>query len=308
MKTIKSTLLITLILSTFLLKAQSTKTVKKDNIFQTAGSVFKTSFNTIPSDFVFLGKELSDDWKKTGYYAAGILGLIATDKITTKAYHKYVEPNIDYTLPNITPHFLRKSKEIWTKGENSYLTYPIIGIYLGSLFANSQKGQFAAINSFKALAYATLITQLSLKTIFGRNRPNRPLSEAATAPWTNNNWDFFNSRNGYLYSDAKGTGLPSMHTTGYFALAKVIQMEFDNYWIPYSVMAITWLSDIKGHNHWVSDIVVGGILGTLIGGSIVKSSWKARGILPQKQRKISLNYIPQFSSDFAGIRIIANIE
>ena len=56
--------------------------IKKRNHFQTAGHVFKTSFNTIPSDFVFLGKEFSDDWKKTGYYAAGILGLIATDKIT----------------------------------------------------------------------------------------------------------------------------------------------------------------------------------------------------------------------------------
>ena len=38
---------------------------KKKNLFQTAGSVIKTSFNTIPSDFVFLGKEVSDNWKKT---------------------------------------------------------------------------------------------------------------------------------------------------------------------------------------------------------------------------------------------------
>ncbi|WP_405564495.1 phosphatase PAP2 family protein [Polaribacter sp. Asnod6-C07] len=278
------------------------------NHLQTAGYVFKTSFNTIPSDFVFLGKEFSDDWKKTGYYTAGILGLIATDKITTKFYHNNIEPNIDYSLPNITPKFLRSSKNVWINGENSYLTYPIIGVYLGSLITNNEKGQFAAANSLKAIAYSTIITQLSLKTILGRNRPNRPIDGVISEPFTNNNWDFFNSRDGYLYGSPKGTSLPSMHATGYFALAKVIQMEFDNYWIPYSIMAITFLSDIKSHEHWVSDMVAGGIIGTLIGRSIVKSSWKARGILPQKQRSISFNYIPQFSSEFTGIKIIANIE
>lgn len=278
------------------------------NHFQTAGYVFKTSFNTIPSDFVYLGKEFSDDWKKTGYYAAGILGLVATDKITTKFYHQHIEPKIDYSLPNITPNFLRKSKNVWINGENSYLTYPIIGIYFGSLFSNSEKGQFAAANSLKAIAYATIITQLSLKTILGRNRPNRPIGGEDTGVYTNYNWDFFNSRDGYLYGSPKGTSMPSMHATGYFALAKVMQMEFDNYWIPYGVMAITFLSNIKSHEHWVSDMFVGGILGTLIGRSIVRSSWKARGILPQKQRSISFNYIPQFSSEFTGIKIVANIE
>jgi len=294
----------------FSLSLFSQNTFKKKTIFQTAGGVIKTSFNNIPSDFVFLGKEFSNDWKKTGYYAAGILGLITADKITTKAYHKYVEPNIDYSLPIITPNFLRSSKNVWINGENSYLTYPIIGLYVGSLFSNKEKGQFAAINSFKAITYSTLITQFALKTIFGRNRPNRPLGlEPTTTPFTNNNWDFFNGRNGYLYGDAAGTGIPSMHATGYFAIAKVIQMEFDNYWIPYGIMALTFLSDIQEHNHWLSDMVVGGILGTLIGRSIVRSSWRARGILePRKQEKISFNYIPRFSAEFTGLKIVGTFK
>ncbi|TXD51567.1 MULTISPECIES: phosphatase PAP2 family protein [unclassified Polaribacter] len=280
---------------------------KKKNHFQTAGYVFKTSFNTIPSDFVFLGKEVSNDWQKTGYYAAGILGLIATDKITTKAWQNYVEPNIDYQLPNITPNYLRQSKNAWTKGSNSYLTYPIIGLYFGSLLANNEKGQFAAANSFKAIAYSTLVTQFALKTIFGRNRPNRPLnSDMIEEPWTDNNWDFFNGRkNGFLFADASGTALPSMHVTTYFALAKVIQMEYDNYWIPYGVMTAVFFSNVKSHNHWISDMVVGGLVGTLIGRSIVRSSWKARGILDKKKQKtISLNYTPSFSPEFTGLRIV----
>tara|TARA_R110001606_G_scaffold331704_1_gene479490 strand:+ start:453 stop:1376 length:924 start_codon:yes stop_codon:yes gene_type:complete len=282
---------------------------QKKNHFQTAGSVIKTSFNTIPSDFVYLGKEFSNDWEKTGYYAAGILGLIATDKITTKAWQDHVEPNIDYNLPNITPNFLSDTKNVWLKGPNAYLTFPIIGLYAGSLFTNSEKGQYIGVNSFKAIAYSTLITQISLKTIFGRNRPESPLNTITKGdPFTSNNWDFFNGRsNTIIFSDKKGTALPSMHVTTYFAIAKVLQMELDNYWIPYSLMTAVFFSNVKGHQHWFSDMVAGGLVGTLIGRSIVRSSWKARGILDTtKQGGISFSYTPRFSSEFTGIQIVGS--
>ena len=86
-------------------------------------------------------------------------------------------------------------------------------------------------------------------------------------------------------------------------------MEFDNYWISYGIMALTFLSDMQEHNHWLSDMVVGGILGTLIGRSIVRSSWRARGILePRKQEKISFNYIPRFSAEFTGLKIVGTFK
>jgi membrane-associated phospholipid phosphatase len=281
----------------------------KKNHFQTFGSVLKTSFNTVPSDFVYLGKEFSDDWKKTGYYAAGILGLIATDKITTKAWQNYVEPNVRYTLPDITLKPFKSSKNLWLKGENSYLTYPIMGLYFGSLFANNEKGQFVGINAFKAIAYSTLITQITLKTILGRNRPFPRENIAVNYDpqfFTSNNWDFFNDRNGtYILGHPSGSALPSMHATTYFALAKVIQMEYNNYWIPYGIMSVVFLNRIDGHQHWFSDMVVGGLVGTLIGRSIVRSSWKARGIIDtSKKGRLSLNYIPRISSEFTGLRIV----
>jgi hypothetical protein len=56
-------------------------------------------------------------------------------------------------------------------------------------------------------------------------------------------------------------------------------------------------------------MVVGGILGTLIGRSIVRSSWRARGILePKKQEKISFNYIPRFSAEFTGLKIVGTFK
>lgn len=302
----KTKLLFLLIITSFSVFAQN-DSIKESNIFQTSGRVIKNSILTIPSDFGFMGKQVSKDWKKTGIYTAGIIGLIATDKITTSFWQDHVEPNIQYSLPNFSP-VNGTSSHKWMIGENAYLSFPTIGIYLGSFFANYERGQYAAINTLKAIQYSTIITQIGLKTIFGRNRPNRPLSEPAKYPWTNNNWDFFNKRKEILFASPEGSALPSLHSTTYFAIAKVYQMEFNNYWVPYGVIAAVWLSDIEGHNHWVSDIVVAGIVGTIIGKSIVLSSWKKRGINGYKKRNkdISFQFIPQISNEFSGLHIVGN--
>ncbi len=284
-----------LLFGTLKVQAQQDSLVKKANLLQTSGKVIKNSILTIPRDFGFMGKEVAADWGKTGLYAAGALGLILTDKVTTKFVHQHIEPNLNYSLPNIA---IGNNKISWLSGNDAYLSYPIIGLYLGSVVTNNEKGQYAALNAVKALTHSIIITQLGLKTIFGRNRPYRPLSTTATNvdPWTTDPLDFFNERDHYLDSDVKGSSFPSLHATAYFAIAKVFQMEYDNYWIPYGVMSLVFLADFDGHNHWVGDMVVGGVVGTIIGRSIVKSSWKKRyGTAEGKKKLYSLNVTPQFS-------------
>ena len=84
-----------------------------------------------------MGKEVSKDWKKTGYYVGGIVGLIAVDKITTKFLHNNLEPHLNYDLPNIS--FVNNtSSHKWLVGDNAYMSYPIMGIYLGSFFTNKE--------------------------------------------------------------------------------------------------------------------------------------------------------------------------
>lgn len=289
--------------------AQNDSLSKKDNRLTTMGHVLKNSFLSIPNDFNQMGHALSDDWKTTGLYTAGVVGLILTDQITTNFWHKTVEPNIQYSLPNISPIKNGKTLYTWVRGNNAYMTFPFMGLYLGGVITNKEKGQYVAINAFKALAYSELITQLVLKTISGRNRPWRPLdSNNPPAPWTTDHLDFFNTRTAYLASDAGASAFPSLHATAYFALAKVAQMEYDNYWVPYGIMSAVFLADIKGHNHWVSDMVVGGIVGTVIGRSIVKSSWKIRNKTNflKKEKTISFRFIPQVSSDWAGLHILGS--
>lgn len=286
---------------------------KKENRFKVAGSVIANSILSVPGDFKAMGHNVSSDWKRTAMYTAGIVGLIATDKITTGFMHDHIEPKINYNLPdpdpnNLIPHVTR---------EDPYILYPIVGLYAGSLLINNKKGQVVAVNAVKSLAYSYVISHLMLKTMFSRNRPQRRIHDnnPVLEPWTKNPWDFGNyGKIQYLSGPNGGTAFPSFHATAYFAVAKVFQMEYNNYWIPYTFVTGVFFSNIKGHDHWVSDLLVGGLVGTIIGRSIVISSRKqiaktdgsnAFNYNPKKIR-MEKQIIPQISGSMVGIHFIGS--
>lgn len=286
--------------------------LKKETRFQIATTVLKNSILAVPGDFTEMGHTVSKDWKRTAIYAGGIVGLIAADKITTGFLHDRIEPTIDYSLPRID---VLQTKVDFLDGNNAYILYPILGLYAGSLAINNQRGQTAAVNAVKAITYSYVISHLVLKTVFARNRPQRELNDNKTviAPWTKDNWDFGNYHPVYFKSKEGGTALPSFHATFYFSVAKVFQMEYNNYWIPYTIVTGVFLADIKGHNHWVSDLLVGGLVGTIIGRSVVISSRKqieknkstALNLNPRKFR-MSKQLIPQISSSMIGLHFVGS--
>jgi membrane-associated phospholipid phosphatase len=287
--------------------------VKKEKRFHVAGSVIKNSILSVPGDFSEMGHTISSDWKRTAIYTGSILGLIAIDKITTGFWHDHVETSIDYHLPSISLN----TNIGQVDGDNAYILYPIVGLYAGSLIANHKKGQVVAVNAVKSIAYSVVVSQLFLKAISARNRPQRRINDdrPVEEPWTKNPWDFGN------YSVRQpielrmgprgGTSFPSFHTTFYFSVAKVFQMEYNNYWIPYTIVTGVWLSNIKGHDHWISDIVVGGLVGTIIGRSVVKSSRKqmaknncsAYNYNPKKF-KMTKQLVPQISGNMVGLHFL----
>ncbi|GGF81719.1 phosphatase PAP2 family protein [Wenyingzhuangia marina] len=292
-----------LLIVPFLLNAQEIHKSYFPRTLNLAGNVIKTSFKTIPSDFVYMGKNVSEDWKKTALYTGIVGALVLVDKPVTQFYQEEIETRIDYTIPRFS-----NIDFPWLEGNDAYMFYAMAGTYVGSFFGGYEKGQYAAINGFKALGYSILVSQVILKTIFGRARPYNSLKDknADFDSATDNPFDFFNSRNGdHIYGNFSGTSLPSLHATAFFAMAKVFQMEFDNYWIPYGFMTAVFLAEIKEHRHWVSDMVAGGIIGTVIGRSIVRSSWRARGILPNKEKEISFQWMPSISSRYNGLTLVA---
>jgi membrane-associated phospholipid phosphatase len=284
--------------------------------FQVAKRVIENSFLNVPRDFTEMGKIVSNDWKKTATWAGSILGLVVVDKYTTGFLHDHIEPAIeDYRLPDIS---LNDNLPSWLKHEDAYITYSLAGLYAGSLLFNKERGQIAAANGIKSLAYSYLISHIVFKALFARNRPHRNIND--NLPFnkdyhTRNNWEFGQWHPIELDvqkpTGSKGTAFPSFHATAFFAVAKVMQMEYDNYWIPYGVMSAVFLSNMEGHDHWVSDLVFGGLIGTIIGKATVKNNRKQRAkrensdTKASKKIKFEKKIFPTFSNNTASLYLVA---
>lgn len=285
--------------------------LKKENRFKVAGTVLSNSILSVPGDFVEMGHNISSDWQRTAIYAGGIVGLIASDRYTTSFLHNTFEPNVDYQLPKID---VLKTGLDWADGNNAYILYPILGLYAGSFAANYGKGQQTAVNAIKAVTYSYVITHLILKTLIARDRPQRSINDdkPTIEPMTKDQWDFGNYHPVYFKSRADGTAFPSFHATFYFSVAKVFQMEFNNYWIPYTIATGVFMADMKSHEHWVSDLLVGGLVGTIIGRSVVRSSRKqieksnkSMAYNPNKF-KMTKQLIPQITTNQVGLHFVGS--
>ena len=63
--------------------------------------------------------------------------------------------------------------------------------------------------------------------------------------------------------------MPSFHLTQYFAVARVYAGIYDNNVVPYLLASALTASNIRGHHHWVSDMVAGAAIGIGIGSLIL---------------------------------------
>jgi PAP2 superfamily len=205
----------------------------------------------------------TDDFKK---YALGLGLLILLDKPLTTLYQKHVEtPLAGFKLPEAPKLFPPSIGS----GSDGWLLLGISGTYLGGLVTDDLRAQKTGIAATKAVAYSYVVSQLLLKTISGRNRPNPSLGNGpATFPYTDNPYEFGRSQGVQTGSTAVATSFPSFHFTAYFAAAKVYQQAYGNYWAPYSLLALGLASDVRSHHHWVSDMAAGALIGTLIGMSV----------------------------------------
>lgn len=209
-----------------------------------------------------------------------VAGLVLVDKPVTQFYQQHIEPQINYALPEL-------SNSPILRGSDGYLVLGVTANYLGGVLASNRKAQETSIMAGKAMAYSYLFAQLVGKSLTGRNRPVSDLSTCSgdPPPFTCDPYDFGHFHPPTFSSDAYGTAMPSFHFTMYFAVARVYARSYDNYWLPYTMAAGLLGSNIKGHQHWVSDMVAGGLLGTFIGNRIV-DSYQSR----VKKRKLLSNW------------------
>lgn len=90
--------------------------------------------------------------------------------------------------------------------------------------------------------------------------------------------------------------MPSGHTARAFALASVLAHQADRWYVStlaYGGAASVGLERVRSGDHWLTDVVVGGALGYLIGRSVVPSDPSVGGI----------NYTPIVSTHRIGLSI-----
>ena len=228
----------------------------------------RLSLGGIPGE---VGQLLSFPVRKPGTTALFLLGvsaLISVDRQTTAFWQDEIVPVFDGI--RVAPLFPRLR---FIPTESQYLVAGLGLSYAGGIAFNDERSQTAALLAGKAIAYSYLTSQLILKPLFGRLRPVDNLS-TATGPsgvFTTDPWQFGYSNGIPFTPEAYGTAMPSFHLTQYFAVARVYAEVYDNNVIPYLAAAAMTAVNIRGHRHWVSDMVAGATIGIGIGALVVNN-------------------------------------
>lgn len=235
--------------------------------FEKAERVFVESLSGIGQDLFDIASFPVRDPMTFGAYALGVAALTLVDTPTTTLYQQTILPigeKFDLPRPFDIPHLTV---------DEQYIGLGIAGTYAYGLAANDERAQVAALLSSKAVIYSYLTSHVLLKAAFGRLRPVQDLKDhtGPTGVFTTNPFEFFKGSGVHFDSNPHGTGMPSFHFTLYFATARVYSGVYDNYLIPYGIAAALALNSAEGHNHWVSDMAAGALIGTGIGNVVLNN-------------------------------------
>lgn len=237
---------------------------------------WRESYSTIGADLKGILSYPLDHPRATRNALLGIGLLVLADRPVTNAYQNHVEKALDgFSLPALP----------WQSGfdklelvkEDGWLLSSIGTTYIYGAIAKDDRAKRAALLSTKALAYSMLTSQIVLKSLTGRHRPHPDLDNpVAGSGYTDDPLDFGNFHGISVASNSYGTSMPSYHFTQYFAVARVYSGIYDNSWVPYGIAGVLAASDVKGHHHWVSDMVAGSLIGIAIGNVILDTNTQYR--------------------------------
>ena len=241
-------------------------------------------------------------WQNPNRIANGVklFALITTDYNTTQFFQRNIEPLDEYVInavkfPSLYPNIpvLRE----WAAGLDGYMYTGVVAMYTTGFIIGNEKMQEAGALTTKAIMESYVVSHLILKTLVARHRPARMLGDYSESdydssyPFVHSPLDFFNWHRPFFHSDPYGTGFPSYHATMFFAFASVNSKVFGNSWIPYTLACGALLYGSRGHNHWVSELVAGAVIGEFIGKVVYENyhKEKARGH-EKKASKVATNF------------------
>lgn len=242
---------------------------------QTSAGLIYDGIRTVDDDLLGIARLPLDYPQTFAIAAAGIGALMLADVPVTTAYQETVESALSgFAIPDLELPWSAPLEDLGLTYEDVYVVSAVTGLYAWGVASGNEQHQRAAILTSKAITYSFLTTQVVLKTIFGRNRPYDDLATAVDdpdSPRTLDPFDFGNSGGIALKPTQIGTAFPSFHFTFYAATAHTLSGVYDDAIWPYLAMGVVGASRIEGHNHWVSDMVAGTLLGIGIGEVVLRN-------------------------------------
>jgi len=210
------------------------------------------------------------DWTKLGVFVVAEGGILFADQ----SVKDFFQENRSASLDKFSRNFLEPF------GGN-YSLLVMSGFMAHGLLAKNSKSVSTALISLESFLLASVVVRIP-KTLVGRDRPDV----------ANDQFQF--------KGPFHGNSFPSGHTTAVFSVASVIATQYrDTKWVPfvaYSVASMVGLSRIYDNKHWLSDVVAGAAIGTLVG-----------NLVSNRKSESRLTLVPFRSGSISGIQLACRL-
>ena len=147
-----------------------------------------------------------------------------------------------------------------------------------------------SVRVMEALLYTDLVVGFT-KSVINRARPY-----VGTAP------DAFAADPGAFSGDHTKLAMPSGHAGRVFAIASVLSHQADRWYVSvplYAGAASVGVERVRSGDHWLTDVVVGGAMGYLVGRSVVPRSASA-----SEAGADGVHYRPLLSAQRLGVSVV----
>lgn len=210
----------------------------------------------------------SSDWIRFGAITSTVAATVLADQSVADFAQEHRSAGGDRFTSNFLEPFDAK-----------YSFMLMGGFWAHGLLAKNNKSVSTGLLLFESYSLAMVLVRVP-KNLLGRRRPD------AWPPSTPTDWD----------GPFNGTSFPSGHATASFAVATVIANQYrDHKWVPvtvYAVASLAGLSRIYDNKHWLSDVVAGAAIGTVIGNLVSRHTPSSK-----------LTLTPFGNSNFQGIKL-----
>ncbi len=152
----------------------------------------------------------------------------------------------------------------------------VAGVFvLGGVLARDRLARDTGLMAWEALLHTGLLVQV-VKHLAGRQRPSVDGSDA----WHGPQGFFKRYQDGFSNYDSFFSG----HTVSAWSLATVIAENYRHRsWVPplcYGLAALAGLSRLTEDAHWLSDVLVGAVVGYAVGRMVVRNQRRSFQVVP----------------------------